>query len=141
MKRFSYCSNAMVPKIPSAQDVLFALRLSKQEDVYSFCRGNHEVYVDNVQLVVDKIGAMVKSVWPNEVKAKQVIAKAIVDLCPEEARCLFNTAYVEAKIMAGQEHWEVVLSSCAEILRQTCTCPEHRQPATEERQQTLSDNQ
>jgi hypothetical protein len=131
MKRFSYCPNAMVPEIPCMQDVLFALGLSKEQKHYDFCKGNHEVYVDNVQLVVGKIGATVKSVWSDEARVKRIIAQAIVDLCPPEARCLFNIAYVEAKIVAGKKGWEVVLNSSSEVLRQACTCPRCYPPIAE----------
>ncbi len=59
------------------------------------------------------------------------LAKAIVDLCPVEGRCLLNKVYVEAMILLGKD-WQDVLDASEEVLRQTCThC---HQPANQEHQ-------
>lgn len=42
-----YCRFAVVPEIPYAQDVLYALRLSEEEKCYTFCVCNHATYVVN----------------------------------------------------------------------------------------------
>ena len=124
---FSYSTFAAVPEIPRVADVLFALRLSEHEENYSFCVNNHEIYVANVHLVAAAVCFEVLFMRPyDEAKARKIIAKAIVDLCPEEARCLFESAFVDAKIAAG-EGLPVARSADRETLRWACVCRKCRQ--------------
>ena len=124
--RFDYCPDAVVPEIPYVQDVLYAMQLSDEQKNYDFCHGNHATYIVNVGLVIAAAGYQVLCMGLyNEVKARSIIAKTIVDLCPEEAKCFFNSAFVEAKIMAGEE-LPVALSADREALQKACACPEHR---------------
>lgn len=115
--RFDFCRFAVVPEIPHVQDVIYALRLSEEEKKYRFCLQNHITYIANVHLVATAvIGSMQFAV---ESKMRQIIAQAIIELCPDEARCLFNSAFVEAKELAGQEvppkdaNREQLLASCS----------------------------
>jgi len=100
---FDFCPDAVVPEIPKVQDVLFAMRLVETDESYIFARDNHSTYVVNVGLVIAAVGHKVLGIrWDEEITRRQVIAKAIVELCPSEARCLFNSAYVDAKRIAGE---------------------------------------
>jgi hypothetical protein len=97
---FYYSCDAAVPQIPQIQDVLFALRLSDEQQAYNFCRSNHEVYVVNVHLAASVV------VSRGILSAKQdmirkMIAVTVMDLCPEEAKCFFNSAYVEVRREVG----------------------------------------
>lgn len=115
---FSYHSDALATEIPRVADVLYVLRLSyENEEYYS----NHEVYVANVHLVAAAICHEVTFMQPyDKALARRIIAVAIVDLCPNEARCLLNSAFAEAKLLAGDK----VPASTAnrEALLRACTC-------------------
>ncbi|MDD5726527.1 MAG: hypothetical protein PHC53_03940 [Patescibacteria group bacterium] len=102
--RFSHCINAAVPEIPRVQDVLFALRLTDEQDYYEFCRSNHELYNMNVHLAAAACAFEVMIMRPyDESAARKLIAQVIVDLCPEDARCVEFPAYKEAMQIAGIE--------------------------------------
>lgn len=120
--RFDYCRAAVVPEVPYVQDVLYALRLSEEQKNYDFCRSNHELYNANVHTVAAAVGFEIMSMRPyDEAKARQIIAKAIIELCPDEARCLFNNAYYEAVKLIGEE--VPPKSADAETIQWVCSCP------------------
>lgn len=113
--RFDFCPNAVAPEIPYVQDVLFALRLTDEQKNYDFCAANHVAYIVNVALVVAAVGYGVLCMEPyDQAEAKKIIARAIIELCPEEAKCLFQSAYMEAKRIVGEE---IPPADTA------CTCP------------------
>ncbi|MDF1497149.1 MAG: hypothetical protein P1P90_03755 [Patescibacteria group bacterium] len=92
-KLFSFSPDACVPEIPTAQDVLYALKLSDKDDKYNFCAANHSTYVHNVHLASAAVAYAVFDMDPyDEEQAKRIIADAIVQLCPAEARC---TKYID----------------------------------------------
>lgn len=119
---FDYCPDKETPEIPRVQDVLFAMRLSEEENAYTFCvKNHHTTYVVNVALVVASVGYQVLGMgrYYDEAVARKVIAEMIISLCPPSARCLFNTAFVEAKILAGEKmlpqeqmSYEMILNAC-----------------------------
>lgn len=123
--RFNYSEYSDLPEIPYTQDVLYALRLSKEQKYYDFCWANHELYINNVRLAAAVIGSEVFHMYMfgryDEDRVKKIIAEMIIKLCPPEAKCLFNSAFVEAQIMAGKEDWQYVLSASREVLRHACT--------------------
>ena len=123
-----YSHDAVVPEIPYTQDVLFALRLSEQEKSYTFCVGNHSIYVVNVALVIAAVGNDVLCMAPryNEAKARKIIAQAILDLTAPEDTCLFNEALAEAtetatgqsapyRLPRGEALMKCSCSSCVEL--------------------------
>lgn len=121
-----YCTHAVVPEIPRVQDVLFAMRLSDEQysGYFEFCRNNHSTYVVNVGLVIAAVGHEVlnQEGGYDEVAGRRIIAHAIVELCPSEARCIFNGAYV-----AAQEELSGTSSPVREMNRDemiaNCSCP------------------
>lgn len=118
--RFDHSEHAVVPEIPRVQDVLFALRLVERQEDYEFCVNNHSPYVANVGLVIAATSDDVLNMRRyDEGEARKIIARAIVDLCPEEARCLFSSAYIEALKTAGQIVPE--LTSREQIIA-ACSC-------------------
>lgn len=96
--RFVYSIYAVVPEIPIVIDVLFALRLSDEQKYYWFASANHETYISNVHLAAAAVGTSIYLMRPqvDKDKARKMIARAIVDLCPPKAACLFNHAYTKA---------------------------------------------
>ena len=92
-----------VPQIPRLQDVLYVLELSQRQEYYSICYQNNDVsYLMNIRIVVEAVGNKVKALWPSDdAEARRIIARSIIDLCPEEARCLFREAFISAKRLAG----------------------------------------
>lgn len=135
--RLFYSGDPSVIEIPSVQDILFALQLSEvQENKFG-----DEIYLDNVNLVVAAVGAEVKVMKPyDEASARRIIAKAIIDLCAYGARCLFNSAYVDAKIAAGEKDWEVTKNLGKETLSKVCMCPRHLIKSFNDRQAANSIN-
>ena len=118
--RMSYCECCMMPEIPEVQDVLYALQLSKEQAYYDVCLANHEVYIANVYLVAAAIGFDATTMRPyDEPAARKLIAQAIVELCPDHARCLFVHAYVAAKQLAGDQ---VPEGLDGDRLREACRC-------------------
>ena len=102
--RFDFCPNAVAPEIPYVEDVLFALRLTDEQKYYDFCVANHRTYIVNVGLVIAAVGyAVFDRDNFNEAESRKAIARAIIELCPEEAKCFFRSAYMEAKRIVGEE--------------------------------------
>ncbi|MFA6447191.1 MAG: hypothetical protein WCW31_02940 [Patescibacteria group bacterium] len=90
--RFSYCIDCGVREIPSVQDVLYALHFSDRQEYYSFSLGNHTPYVENVHLVAASLD--VGALLPYDgFTAREFIARAILELCPEEAKCVDYPVY------------------------------------------------
>lgn len=122
--QLNYCPNATVPQIPRISDVLYVLRLKEEETYFSFGCGNHPPYVTNVLLVAAAVAYEVLSMRTyDEIAVKKIIAQAIFDLCPEDARCLFNTAFMEAASYA--EKLNLAPQACTvneEPLRSICSC-------------------
>ncbi|MFH0780050.1 MAG: hypothetical protein V1928_04325 [Parcubacteria group bacterium] len=124
--RFNYCRQAVVPEIPRVQDVLYAMKLSPEQINYDFCVSNHSIYVANVGLAIFACGNAVLGLEKyDETEARKIIAKTILDLCPDIARCLFNNAFVEARKLALQ--LDVPKAENAAALRKICGCPECKQ--------------
>lgn len=112
---FDFCLNAVVPEIPYVQDVLFALRLTDEQKYFDFCVANCRTYIVNMGLVIAAVGyAIFDKDHYNETESRKAIARAILDLCPEEAKCLFRSAYVEARKIVGED---IPPADAA------CTCP------------------
>ena len=123
---FSFSQHEDIPQIPRVQDVLFALKLSERQEYYSSCARNSDFcYIQNVHIVVAAVGDRVNGLWSssNEVEARRVVAQAIVDFCPEEARCLLRDAFVSAKRLAEGDL--SALSTDESVLMDACTCPYH----------------
>jgi len=99
---FTHCRNAGVPEIPYVQDVLYALRLSRDEHAYTFSVSNHSTYVVNVCLAAAAVGHDVLNMDRyDEAEARKIIAQTILDLCAPNDRCLFNPSVAEATIALG----------------------------------------
>jgi hypothetical protein len=111
--RLSYSEYACFPQIPHTQDVLYALQLSDQKDERDYYSpagaGNWGTYIENLMLVSAVVGADVLCMEPyDEAGAKKIVAQAIIDLCPEEAKCLFDSAFVEARMLVDETTPDVV---------------------------------
>jgi len=130
---FDFCRDAVVPEIPRVQDVLYALRLTDEQKSFDFCRDNHATYIVNVGLVIVAIGYKVLSMERyDEAVARKLIAEAIIALCPPEAKCLFNSAFVEAQEIFVGKPAPSKTASRRDVL-DACGCAECTRMATEER--------
>ncbi|MDD5726683.1 MAG: hypothetical protein PHC53_04775 [Patescibacteria group bacterium] len=112
---FSYCINCGVREIPSVQDVLYALHLSGQQEYYTFSLGNHAPYIANVHLVCAAldVGAFK---CHSETTIRELIALAILKLCPEEAKCMNYPAYTELLRFADMPVLKHDAGTCAHCL-------------------------
>ncbi len=118
--RLSHSVACCCPEIPEVQDVLFALRLSEQEQFYMFCAANHEPYIGNVHLVAAAVGTGVMMARPyDEQAARLAIAKAIFALYPEHSCCLASTCYTKVMEQAGEV---VPVGEELERHLRTCSC-------------------
>lgn len=123
-----YCRNAMFPQIPRVQDVLCILQLADEKDAHGYyCpagAANWGEYIANSVLVAAAVATKVFYMERyDEVEARKMIAEAILELCPPEARCLFHDAFVEAQeIFVGQRAPSRITDR--ETLLQTCGCEE-----------------
>lgn len=123
---FSYCRFACFPQIPRVQDVLYVLQLTEER----YARGyyspagtrNWGEYIANLMLVAAAVASKVLFMEHyDEAEARKIIAEAILELCPPEAKCLFNDAFVEAQeIFVGQP--APSRKADRETLLQTCGC-------------------
>ena len=103
--RLSYCMDCVSPQIPHVQDVLYALHMSDWQVCYDFTFNNHEPYVTNVHLVAAAMCTALCERPRDEQKIRKLVGQTIVDLCPDEARCVLyvSSAYVVAMKEAGLE--------------------------------------
>lgn len=116
--RLSHSTACCCPEIPEVQDVLFALRLSEQEECYSFCMANHEPYIGNVHLVAAAVGTEIMMAQPyDELAMRLAIAKVILALYPEHASCLASARYTKVMEQAGK-----VVPTGDELKRRLHTC-------------------
>lgn len=120
-----YCRYAMFPQIPYVQDVLYILQLSGEKDARNNYSpegaANWSTYIENAVLVAAAVGYKVLGMEPyDEAEARKIIAGAIIELCPAEARCFFNSAYAEATRIEGHE--VPPKTAYAKTLRRACSC-------------------
>lgn len=128
---FSYSRFGVFPQIPYVQDVLYVLQLSNEKDKSgNYCptgAANWGEYIANLMLVAAVVASHVLYMERyDEAEAKKIIAEAILELCPLEAGCLFNDAFVEAQeIFVGQPapsrgaSWDATRQACG---CRECTC-------------------
>ena len=93
---FAFSADSMMPEIPSIKDVFYSLRQNRRDESYNVCMANNVSYISNVHLVAAAVAHKGDDLTFCEV------AHAICELCPEEAKCLFNEAYREAARVAGR---------------------------------------
>ncbi|MBU1034367.1 hypothetical protein KKD42_01055 [Patescibacteria group bacterium] len=123
---FDFCRYAVFPQIPYVQDVLYILQLSDEKDAHgNYCPDgarNWSSYIENATLVAAAVATRVLGMERyDESQARKIIAEAIIELCPPEARCLFNKAYYEAEEISGEEVLPPKSASRDELLR-ACGC-------------------
>ena len=103
---FDYNPTVNTPEIPRVMDVLFAMSLTNRDlGYYSLSiKNNHPTYVKNVSLVIVAVATEIFGLRCRDGKAaKKIIAKAILELCPPEARCLHKIAFSSAVRLAGED--------------------------------------
>jgi len=126
-KTFDFNRYADVPQIPRVNDVLYALELSSLVEYYNVCKERKDThYRSNVAMVIKAVGNKVSDLWSSDrlMEATEIVARTIVDMCPEDAACLRREAYINAKILAGDD----VPPKDANVheLRRACICQECR---------------
>lgn len=123
---FSYSRNGVFPQIPRVQDVLFVLQLTDKKDVKNYYSpvgaANWGTYIANLMLVAAAVASKLFYMRGfSEATAKRIVAEAILELCPPEAKCLFHDAFVEAQeIFTGQP--APSRNASRETLLATCGC-------------------
>jgi len=98
---FTYTMAAMFPQIPYVQDVLYVLQLSDKKDERGYYspagNANFGEYIRNLMLAAfwatntNEALSRYPDKW-----VRHLVAKAIIELCPPEAKCLFNPAFLIA---------------------------------------------
>lgn len=100
---YVYHGHAIVPEIPYVQDIMYVFRLSDEDMFYEFGLEHHPPYIRNVVMtaarVADKLFQLDEL---DDATRQKLTAETIIELCPEEARCLFNPAYSEALALTGK---------------------------------------
>lgn len=125
---FSHCRDAGVPEIPYIQDVLYVLEISADQHAYTFGVRNHSTYIVNVCLAAAAVGHDVLNMEKyDEIKARKIVARAILDLCTNEDRCLFNPSVCEAMKELGH-----IVPAARDDLIRTCNCPSCKRRCKEE---------
>lgn len=98
--RFSYTREGVFPQIPYTQDVLYVLRLADaphERGAYNSTGVmNFPTYTQNLLLVASGVSDVLFMDPFDGDQARKVVAEAILDLCPEDAKCLFHDALVDA---------------------------------------------
>lgn len=134
---FSYSRFAVFPQIPYVQDVLYALQLSDKKHERGYYgpegAGNWATYIENLMLVAAAVASKVLYTERyDKAKARKVIAEAIMELCPAQAKCLFNSAFVAAQEELVGQPAPSRRASREEIL-QVCGCAGCKETIREER--------
>jgi len=123
--RFDYCEYAVYPQIPCIQDVLYALQFSdRKDDRGYYCpegAANWGEYISNLMLASAAVADELLTGRYDEAEAKKLIAETILELCPDEAKCLFNGEYVDAKKLVDANTSDVTKMSRDERLA-ACGC-------------------
>ena len=134
--RFSYVPEGMFPQIPYTQDVLYVLRLADaphDRGAYNPSGAmNFPTYTQNLLLVASGVSNVLFMDPFDGDQARKIVAEAILDLCPEDAKCLFHHALVDAHEnfvgqpapSRGKSRDELLricgCRSCQKILRSEC---------------------
>jgi len=124
----SFYSNSDLKRyVPHVDAVLFVLGLGEKDSGNPLLQMG-PVYTVNVHRAAVAASFEVKARWVQHpgylVAMRRIIARTIVGLCLEDARCLLNRAFLEAKWWAGDNVPSQGTSEDALI--DACTCPEHR---------------
>ncbi len=126
-----YCRNAVVPQIPVVADVLHVLGFGADDEYYRFCVANVSTYVVNVHLVAAGAAHKVLNMEKfNLDTAKVDIAWAILELCPPEACCWFNSVYRDIVRLTGQS--APPDGQSRESLMRGCSCESCRETVESE---------
>ncbi len=96
--RLSYSLDCCVREIPSVQDVLYALRLTESQECYDFNVAHSATYISNVHLVAATLDV---SSLSTAFGIRKIVAQAILELCPQEAKCVDCLYYRELLNLAG----------------------------------------
>jgi len=99
---FDYYRSGVFPQIPYTQDVLYVLELTgEKREMGNYCpegAANWATYIKNLMLVAAAVAPRVLNMERyDEAMARKLITEAIMELCPPEAKCLLNSAFVEAQ--------------------------------------------
>ena len=101
---FIYSPNTINRQIPSVNDVLDALWFAEEKENDPLSQKDREVYINrNVYLAALAASFEVRGMRSSEEELERIIARTIIDLCPEKARCHSDSAYVEAKRLVGDK--------------------------------------
>lgn len=127
-----YFRSAVFSKIPHTQDVLYALQLTDKTHecgLYNPASTDNMwgIYMADVLLVAGAVASEVFNMERyDEARARKLIAEVILELCPPEAKCLLNDAFVSAQeeftgmqaLSRGASRYEIIRAcGCAECTR------------------------
>lgn len=90
----SYSPSSMTPEIPTITDVLYALRLSEEEQYLSAASVNFTTYIRNVYLVVAVVAEELLRFRYSDEVVRATITEAIRDLAPAGAPLSFDPVAV-----------------------------------------------
>ncbi|MBI2552004.1 hypothetical protein HYW17_01735 [Candidatus Uhrbacteria bacterium] len=129
--RFDYCRDGVFPQIPYTQDVLYVLQLSDEKDAQGYYgpegARNWSTYIENVLLAAAAVASRVLNMERyDEAAARKIIAEAIMELCPPEAKCLFNSAFVAAQEIFFMGEPALSRTADRETLLRACDCQKCR---------------
>lgn len=100
--RLAYDQDSPIPQIPYVQDVLYIIHLSGEEKFYEICLFRHPTYIANTLLVAAAVAHEITGPVPvNRPEMLKAVARTIMDLCPEKARCLLIPGFAQAEHVLG----------------------------------------
>lgn len=119
------------PQIPWVIDVLFFMHRTKSQQFYALGRSRYPAYVSNVGMVTLTVLEQIQKIVPyDENLANTIIAEAIIELCPLDARCLLEPGYAQALKIAEDSRYpadilDIPLCTIPDkdALREACKCP------------------
>lgn len=128
---FAFCADLAPPQIPFVEDVLYAMRETNQPRFFHMAKRDSPTYIANIGLVMVEAAEEFRKVRPSGTPSLETaISRLIYNMCPDEARCLFVPAYVEATTRIGLLKVDLEGKSLREI-NEICGCRRCREPLRE----------
>lgn len=127
----AYPKNTWAQRLPEIQDVLYVLRLTEEQRSFTPFQDVNPAYIRNTLLVAAAVSDVIYDAHQKDPEqARRIIATAIVELAPKEARCLRNQDFAAARTVldralenkAQEEMVDVCECESCSNLRQIAAC-------------------
>lgn len=143
--QLDYCDSCCVPNLPTVDGVLYVAQMIEEPNGFRDGRANGVGFMQNCLLVATAVYTVVDydcreekiiggRTWRivNVAMARKVVARAIIEMLPDEAKCLFVRAFTDALEILGENPELTGEGSDRDKTVRACTCPKCREMATSE---------